>query len=538
MEFLADYDDEEHQQNTILPSFQTLKATINIAPEVNKIVVQNTYEAPNTKEVFHNPEYSALWAPVQGPVHPLLSRPSMGSGGLNCWTGFVEDTHVDSATFETQFYNFNSRGFAEDPTGGSSIIGHQKPKGIERKKRKTNWDASELPAENQFTGPWAPYAEEETLTTQLRQASETTEEQTKALVEAQKKPKKEEEEEEREVIQAKSIFHGTTLRDYLGRTYVDHPTHLKPAQHQCFLPKKWIHTWSGHTKGVASIRFFPKYGHLILSAGMDTQVKIWDVYNDQKCLRTFMGHSKAVRDICFSNDGRKFLSASYDRNINLWDTETGECIRSFSNHKIPYCVKFHPNEDKQHLFLAGCSDKKITQWDTRSGKIVQEYDQHLGSVNTVTFIDEGRRFVTSSDDKSIRVWEWGIPVVIKYISEPHMHSMPSIAVHPSGKWFVGQSLDNTIIVYSTRDRFRTNNKKIFKGHNTAGYACQVDFSPDGYYVISGDCDGRVWIWDWKTCRVLKTLKGHEGVAIGAQWHPIEPSRMASCGWDGNIKYWD
>lgn len=38
----------------------------------------------------------------------------------------------------------------------------------------------------------------------------------------------------------------------------------------------------------------------------------------------------------------------------------------------------------------------------KTGKI-QEYDYHLGAVNTVTFIDEGRRFVSTSDDKTIRV---------------------------------------------------------------------------------------------------------------------------------------
>ena len=32
--------------------------------------------------------------------------------------------------------------------------------------------------------------------------------------------------------------------------------------------------------------------------------------------------------------------------------------------------------------------------------------RHLGSVNSVTFVDENRRFVSTSDDKSLRVWEW------------------------------------------------------------------------------------------------------------------------------------
>ena len=88
---------------------------------------------------------------------------------------------------------------------------------------------------------------------------------------------------------------------------------------------------------------------------------MWDVNNDRKCLRTFLGHAGAVRDICFSHDGRTFLSASYDRYIRLWDTETGKVINTFTTKKYPYVAKFHPDEDKQNEFVVGGSDKKINQ---------------------------------------------------------------------------------------------------------------------------------------------------------------------------------
>ena len=61
-------------------------------------------------------------------------------------------------------------------------------------------------------------------------------------------------------------------------------------------------------------------------------------------------------------------------------------------------------DDAQSEFLVGQADKKIIQWSISDDKIVQEYDQHLAAVNSITFVDGGRRFISSSDDKSLRVW--------------------------------------------------------------------------------------------------------------------------------------
>ena len=122
-----------------------------------------------------------------------------------------------------------------------------------------------------------------------------------------------------------------------------------------------------------------------------------------------MGHAAAVRDIAFTNDGRRFVTCSYDRFCKLWDTETGECISAFTNKKIPFCVKVNPDPSQQHVFLAGCSNKHIVQYDTNTGKVEQVYDQHLAAVNTITFCENAKRFVTTADDKKMLIWECGIP---------------------------------------------------------------------------------------------------------------------------------
>ncbi|XP_034914667.1 uncharacterized protein [Populus alba] len=512
--------------------------------------------------VAFNPTYDQMWAPVLGPAHPY-AKDGIAQGMRNHKLGFVEDAAIDSFVFDEQYNTFHKYGYAADPSAsaGNNYIGDldvleknngisvynipqhkQKKRKIEKKTEAVEDDDDGMDkeeVENPATDAWlmknrkSPWAgKKEGLQTEL------TEEQKKYAEEHARKKEEKAGGEKGELVADKTTFHGKEERDYQGRSWIAPPKDAKASNDHCYIPKRLVHTWSGHTKGVSAIRFFPKYGHLILSAGMDTKVKIWDVFNSGKCMRTYMGHSKAVRDISFCNDGSKFLTAGYDKNIKYWDTETGQVISSFSTGKIPYVVKLNPDDDKQNILLAGMSDKKIVQWDMNTGQITQEYDQHLGAVNTITFVDNNRRFVTSSDDKSLRVWEFGIPVVIKYISEPHMHSMPSISLHPSMNWLAAQSLDNQILIYSTRERFQLNKKKRFAGHIVAGYACQVNFSPDGRFVMSGDGEGKCWFWDWKSCKVFRTLKCHEGVCIGAEWHPLEQSKVATCGWDGLIKYWD
>jgi pre-mRNA-processing factor 17 len=110
---------------------------------------------------------------------------------------------------------------------------------------------------------------------------------------------------------------------------------------------------------VQRIEWFPKTGHLLLSGSMDHTVKIWEAYGQRKCLRSYMGHSEAVRDMCFSADGTKFWTASYDKFVKVWDTETGQVISRHTTKKIPYCVRVHPTRPDE--FLVGQSNKKIVQ---------------------------------------------------------------------------------------------------------------------------------------------------------------------------------
>lgn len=345
--------------------------------------------------------------------------------------------------------------------------------------------------------------------------------------------------------QESAKLHIKEAYDYQGRSFLQAPRDLDNVRlyedtspDNCRVPQNLSHSFAGHTKAVSSIRLFPKYAHLILSSSLDTKIKLWEVYKEKRCIMTYSGHKLGVKDVSFNDGGDKFVSASYDKYMKLWDTETGQCLQRFTNNKIAHCIKFNPDNDCAHLFLSGMSNKKIICWDCRTGEIAQEYDRHLGPVNSITFVDENRKFVTTSDDKSIRVWEWDIPVDIKYIADPTLHSMPAVTSAPNNKRLLCQSMDNKLQAFACHNKFKLDSKKIFRGHMVAGYACVPDFSCDMSIVTSGDADGKIFFWSWSTTKVISSFKAHNGVCICVLWHPHERQKVISAGWDNLIKIWD
>ena len=88
------------------------------------------------------------------------------------------------------------------------------------------------------------------------------------------------------------------------------------------------------------------------------------------------------------------------------------------------------------------------------------------------------------------------------------------------------------------NNFKLYRKKQFTGHVNAGNVCGLDCSPDGRYLCSGDADGKLWFWDFKTTKNYATILAHKGIVSDVKWNPISPSLVASCAADGTIKLWD
>jgi len=104
-----------------------------------------------------------------------------------------------------------------------------------------------------------------------------------------------------------------------------------------------LYMLQGHTRIVRHLAITADGRHVV-SASMDRTVKVWDLERGRE-LRTLVGHVGDVTTVAVSADGRLVVSGSQQDGLKVWDLNTGSAIAGFTCEGGPLCCAFSaPNE--------------------------------------------------------------------------------------------------------------------------------------------------------------------------------------------------
>ena len=212
---------------------------------------------------------------------------------------------------------------------------------------------------------------------------------------------------------------------------------------------------------------------------------------------------------------------------------------------------------------------------------------HKAKLSGVMFTRDGRYLVSTSVDKTVRVWDVGTGDTVRVLRgqigpgsegkiyaaalsprdrllavggysehdeirlidfrtgevtallKGHTNVISALAFSPDGTRLISGSFDKTARIWAIGSRQSAIGNPeclcVLRGHTDYIYA--VARSPDGTRAATGSDDDALKLWDARSGRLIKTLTGHTNDVVSVAFTP-DGRYLLSGSWDRTIRLWD
>lgn len=197
---------------------------------------------------------------------------------------------------------------------------------------------------------------------------------------------------------------------------------------------------------------------LIGGADPETAVRIFDADTGQ-AISVLVGHNSRndpgfvsglgqVNMAMFSSDGSLIVTAGSDRTVRLWDPGTGRQLRLARLETEVIALAFDPSGRQ---FVTGSKDGSVRIWDTESQSIVAGFDNRGSEVTALSVSADGRVVASAYADGSARLnlLRNGASLAVL---RGHRDRIYEIAVSPDSSLLATASADGDIRLWRVSER--------------------------------------------------------------------------------------
>jgi WD40 repeat protein len=294
-------------------------------------------------------------------------------------------------------------------------------------------------------------------------------------------------------------------------------------------------------------------GQFVASTGADKKtVIVWNATTGEEAL-TLTGHKDTVYGVAFSPDGTRLASADKKGTVRVWDVspKQGKDLRdrlrlTLQGHQgRACCVAVSP--DGKYIASADLDQKarvwQVTVWQVTPKQGPNDLPQpsltlkHRGRVWSVALGPNG--LLAFGVDKTVKVWNVAAGKAAGELEEGHKAEVTSVAFGRDGRWLVSGDADGKVKVWDVVAR-----KQVVDLDRHAARVTSVALSRDGTRLASAAQDQTVLVWELALGKSGKVHKrpylALRAGAVSALSVALSPDgrRLATAGPGGVVKIWD
>ncbi len=218
-------------------------------------------------------------------------------------------------------------------------------------------------------------------------------------------------------------------------------------------------------------------------------INLWDSETG-RCVRTLEGHKKFINCLSYSPDGLQIASSDKDGTVRLWDLQSGECIRVFEQKQVK-SIAF--SSTKQ---LAVVSKNKLVLWNVKEEKSSYIFESKKDII-CLRYSPDRSQLAFGGADTIVYLLDSQQGKMIHLLNK-HKASINCLAFSPNGSELASGSFDKTVMLW---DSYRGKLLHMLQGHKSS-INC-LSYSSNGSQLASGSRDESVRIWDTRSGRCLQ-----------------------------------
>lgn len=171
--------------------------------------------------------------------------------------------------------------------------------------------------------------------------------------------------------------------------------------------EKLIYDLVGHTGGVWDLKAHPSNDHLLLSAGQDESIRLWNL-KYPTLIAVFagvQGHRDAVISIAWHPSGEYFMSAGMDGVVRMWSIMTPEVQKAIENSFEPPFVQ--PNKYNSEQVQNGGRNTAFFDTAVHMQPFWYSKEMHHEFIDCVQFI--GDLILSKATTCKVSIWAPELP---------------------------------------------------------------------------------------------------------------------------------